>query len=431
MSDSKPSNHLAPASIWQPDLVYALTLFCIAAAVVGAALNSGGVLSGEYGWGTALFFIAYGLFTITMGFPHQEFGHVSFDRVAQVASILVLGPVDAAWINGLASLIYPWHRLLAGTPLRTVITAALNNAGLMSLVILLCGSLYQFIGGPIPLLRLDFRVGAFLLLLALSMQFVNDLGMMVLLYLRKLKPSSLLNVFTTGVEIVSVLIAIVIAMAYTTLDTTYFVLLLVVLTIGMLVLKQYALMRHKLEALVEDRTEELRLKSIEMERQATHDMLTGLHNRRYVDHYLQRELEEARQHGRDLTIALADIDHFKQINDRFSHSVGDEVLRRIAEILVDRCRKTDVVARYGGEEFLLCFPDTDSEFAGQICSQIRMAVQNEDWTELNERIGQQLKVTLSFGIAAMGSDSRRTTILHDADTHLYQAKDKGRNRIVS
>jgi diguanylate cyclase (GGDEF)-like protein len=356
---------------------------------------------------------------------------VSFDRVAQVASILVLGPVDAAWINGLASLIYPWHRLWSGVPARTVLTAALNNAGLMSLTILLCGLLYQQVGGPIPIVELDFRIAGLLLLLALSMQLVNDLGMMVLLHLRNLKPSSLLNVFTTGVELVSVLIAILFAVAYTSLGSNYFGLLLVVTSIGMLVLKQYAIMRLRLEALVQERTEELRLKTIELERQATHDKLTGLLNRRYADDYMAREIEVARRHNRTLTIALADIDHFKKINDRFSHGIGDEVLRRVADILVDRCRKTDLVARYGGEEFLLCFPDTDPDFAEQICSQIRMAVENADWSDINERIGQEISITMSFGIAAMSSDSRCTTILNDADTRLYQAKNTGRNRVVS
>ena len=189
-------------------------------------------------------------------------------------------------------------------------------------------------------------------------------------------------------------------------------------------------MRHKLEALVEERTTELQEKSIELERQATHDKLTSLFNRRYADDYLERQIESARRYDRDFTIALADIDHFKQINDRFSHAVGDEVLRRVAEILANRCRKTDVVARYGGEEFLLCFPDTNSDFAEQICGDIRTAVENADWSEVCEEIGTQLYITISFGIAQAGNDMRRTAILSAADTRLYQAKKKGRNLVV-
>jgi len=204
-----------------------------------------------------------------------------------------------------------------------------------------------------------------------------------------------------------------------------------VLSLGMLLLKQFAQMRYKLEALVDERTEELRLKSMELERQATHDTLTGLFNRRYADDYLQREIEATRRHDRDFTIALADIDHFKQINDRYSHAVGDEVLCRVANILVDRCRKTDVVARYGGEEFLLCFPDTSSDFAEQICGQIRTAIERADWSAVTPQSGEQLKITVSFGIAEVGDESRRTTILSDADTRLYEAKHKGRNRVVA
>jgi diguanylate cyclase (GGDEF)-like protein len=215
------------------------------------------------------------------------------------------------------------------------------------------------------------------------------------------------------------------------MDLTAFVLLLSVLSLGMLVLTWYADMRHRLELLVEERTDELRRKSLELERQATHDKLTGLFNRRYADDYLQREIENAKRHARDFTIALADIDHFKQINDRFSHAAGDEVLRRIARILANRCRKTDVVARYGGEEFLLCFPETSADFAEQICGQIRAAIEKADWSAIAHLVGNDFHITISFGIAEIGEDSRRTTILGDADSRLYQAKHEGRNRVVA
>jgi diguanylate cyclase (GGDEF)-like protein len=240
----------------------------------------------------------------------------------------------------------------------------------------------------------------------------------------------LLNAFSTGVELGSVLIAVVIAIVFVRMELAVVALVLVVLSAGMFMLKQYANMRHKLEALVEARTMELREKSLELERQATHDKLTGLLNRRYADDYLERQIESARRYDRDFTIALADIDHFKQINDRFSHAVGDEVLRRVAEILVNRCRKTDVVARYGGEEFLLCFPDTSVEFAEQICGDIRTTVENTEWTEISGEFGTHLYTTISFGIAQAGNDSRRKSILSDADTRLYQAKKKGRNLVV-
>ena len=416
--------------LWRPDFIYSTLLFSASAVVLFFVTQRTGFLTSSYGSGTALFFLAYGLFTITMGYPHPNFGHVSFDRAAQVSSILVLGPVDAAWINGLASLLYPWHRLWKGVPFNAVLTASLHNAGMMSMVILSCGSLYAYLGGPVPLDHLNIAAAGLLLLLMLSMQLLNDLSMLGLIYLRKGDPSKLLNVFSTGVELVSVLIAIVVAMVYVRMEPVAVALVLIVLSLGMLVLKQYAQMRNKLEALVEERTDELKQKSLELERQATHDKLTGLFNRRYADHYLKRQIETANRHGRDFTIALADIDRFKQINDRYSHAIGDEVLCRVADILVNRCRKTDVVARYGGEEFLLCFPDTNSDFAEQICGDIRTAVETADWSPISDKIGGHIQITISFGISQAVNDTRRTTILSAADTRLYQAKKKGRNLVV-
>ena len=240
-----------------------------------------------------------------------------------------------------------------------------------------------------------------------------------------------MNVFTTGVELGSVLIAVLVALVFVQNELSEFILLLIVLSLGMLVLRSYAEMRSRLEALVDERTEALRLKSLELERQATHDKLTGLYNRRYADDYLQREIEQAHRSNRDFTVALADIDHFKQINDRYSHAIGDRVLCRVADILLSRCRKTDVVARYGGEEFLLCFPDTSAEFAEQICGQLRLAVEQAEWSDIGKQAGGDLSITMSFGIAQVADDSRRATLLSEADTRLYRAKNRGRNRVVA
>ncbi len=414
----------------RPDFVYSALLFAVAVCVLYFVTQRTGLLTSNYGPGTALFFLAFGLFTITMGYPHPNFGHVSFDRAAQIGSILVLGPVDAAWINGLASLLYPWHRLWQGVPVSAVLTASLHNAGIMSMVILGCGSLYTYLGGRVPLDHISVSAAGLLLLLMLCMHLLNHLSMLIIVYLRKRDSSKLLNAFSTAVEFGSVLIAVVIAIVYVRMEPAVVALIVIVLSLGMFVLKKYAEMHDKLEALVEERTIELQEKSLELERQATHDKLTSLFNRRYADDYLEREIESARRHNRDFTIALADIDHFKQINDRFSHAVGDQVLHRVAEILVNRCRKTDIVARYGGEEFLLCFPDTNSDFAEQICGDIRTAVENADWSEISEELGAHLHITISFGIAQAGADMRRTSILSAADTRLYQAKKKGRNLVV-
>ena len=230
----------ARSRFWRADFAYSCLLLVAAGAIVLQVSATSGFMSGGYGWGTAMFFFVYALFTITMGYPHPGFGHVSFDRAAQVASILVLGPVDAAWINGLASLVYPWHRLRKGVPLETVMTASFNNAGMMSLVILGCGSLYVSLGGPLPLQAFDLEAAGLILLLLLSMQLANDLGMLAIVYLRRGDPAQLLNVFSTGVELVSGLIAVVVALSFATMERSAFMLLLVVLSIGMLVLKRYA-----------------------------------------------------------------------------------------------------------------------------------------------------------------------------------------------
>jgi hypothetical protein len=133
---------------WRGDILFASLMFVAACVAFWFASHESGLMLHGYGWPTATFFLAYGIFTITVGYPHPGFGHVSFDRVAQVASILVLGPLDAAWINGLASLIYPWHRLFNNVPFRTVVVASLHNAGMMTLVVLGCGLLYTYLGGP-------------------------------------------------------------------------------------------------------------------------------------------------------------------------------------------------------------------------------------------------------------------------------------------
>ena len=427
MSESAPTTRQNDDRLWRPDLVYSVLL--LATAVVAVAITAGdtGFLAGEHGIGTAGFFLVFGLFTIATGFPHPVFGHVSFDRVAQVMSILVLGPVDAAWVNGLASLIYPWQRLRLGVSLRLVVTASLHNAGLMTLVILGGGLLYEYIGGAVPVTALDLGSGMLVLVLVLGMQLINDVGMMFMLYLRNMDPKLVFNGFTMVVEYVAAAAGIVLAIAFTNEPLPYFVLLLAVFAAGMLVIMKYALMRVRLENLVDERTEELKVQAEEFERQATHDKLTGLPNRRHADSYLQQQVDIAQRGRRSGALALADVDHFKRINDGYSHAIGDQVLERVARILRDGCRKTDFVARYGGEEFMLYFPDTGVERAMQVCSELRQAVQGADWSD----IAPDFAVTISFGLAEIRDDAHSRTLLDEADTRLYRAKREGRNRVIA
>src|SRR5688572_7797033 len=170
-----------PASWPRAQVIYVVALFTFAWTLVAIAVARGDVLplsSAEIA--SAAFFFVYGLFTISMGYQHPSLGYYSFDRVAQVASILVLGPVLAAVINGLASFVYPWHRLRKGKSLADVVFAALNNSGLMASIILVAGAAYSGLGGPVPLTSLTGPAIAALLALVLGMQILNDAGMLAL-----------------------------------------------------------------------------------------------------------------------------------------------------------------------------------------------------------------------------------------------------------
>jgi diguanylate cyclase (GGDEF)-like protein len=409
-------------------MVYAAVIFTVAAAAVGIAVDRAGGPLPQGQWLTAAFFFGYGLFTISVGYRGPNRHYYSFDRISQVASILVLGPVDAAWINGLASLAYPLHRLRLGVPSRSVLGAALANSGIMSLMVLGAGSAYTAIGGAAPLLQLHGADIWSVLLLVVLMQVVNDIGMLGLTLASGRAIRGAFSPFSHALELCSAAAAVVVALVYNRLDPAAFILLLFVLGIGMLALRQFAVMRNRLEGIVEERTQSLREQSLELERQATHDNLTGLFNRRYADSWLVQQLEHLhRHHPQPLTVALADIDNFKQINDRHSHATGDEVLRRVAALLRQNCRAGDMVARYGGEEFLFCFPRTELREALGLCESLRSAVAAGNWAELGLPHG----VTISFGVAARRGDSTLDSLLRQADGRLYAAKDDGRNRVVA
>jgi diguanylate cyclase (GGDEF)-like protein len=173
--------------------------------------------------------------------------------------------------------------------------------------------------------------------------------------------------------------------------------------------------------------EALMRQSEELEREATHDGLTTLPNRRYLERQLEDEFVNIQDPEMQLCIALADIDHFKQVNDKFSHATGDEVLRVIAEIFRANMRGEDTVGRYGGEEFALIFPDTPKDIAETILERLRKAVESYDWA----RIQPSLRVTVSIGLAQAEAHHNRIALMNIADTNLYVAKHAGRNRVIS
>ncbi len=167
---------------------------------------------------------------------------------------------------------------------------------------------------------------------------------------------------------------------------------------------------------------------------ATYEGLTGLLRREALLEQLDRELERALRYGRPLTVAMADLDHFKAINDRHGHLAGDALLRRVAQVLADGLRSSDWIGRYGGEEFLLVLPETDLAGGAAVAEKLRSRVQG---TQVEaEEGGGSFSATLSIGLASLsglaGPREGRTTgrdLIAAADRALYAAKDGGRNQV--
>lgn len=171
--------------------------------------------------------------------------------------------------------------------------------------------------------------------------------------------------------------------------------------------------------------DKLRQQSKELERLARQDPLTRLYNRRYLEENLEREFAAARRYKFPLSVAMVDIDHFKQINDSFSHQIGDDVLRLIGQILESSCRGVDFASRYGGEEFALVFPQTDLTGTLIACERIRQRVENHIWNDIHP----QLKVTVSIGVSSDPTLTNHEKLLAAADEQLYAAKRAGRNLV--
>ena len=157
------------------------------------------------------------------------------------------------------------------------------------------------------------------------------------------------------------------------------------------------------------------------------DPLTRALNRRFLPAILGREIAFSNEHNSPLCVILLDVDHFKQINDRFGHQTGDMVLREVAQIVMDQVRPSDFVFRYGGEEFLIVLNETGVEQARAVAERIRYALQQ---SAIEASAGEELRVTASFGVAAHGGHPDQKYLIKVADDALYAAKAEGRNRVV-
>ncbi len=156
---------------------------------------------------------------------------------------------------------------------------------------------------------------------------------------------------------------------------------------------------------------------------ANTDALTGLPNRRHGMQRLQHEIDRAHRLGQDLSIAIVDVDHFKAINDRFGHNVGDEVLRRVGRGLREALRRIDFVARWGGEEFMVVLPGTALRTGLIAAERLRARVEGDDKADATHR------ATVSVGIAMHASGESLDALVARADAGLYDAKRLGRNRV--
>ena len=177
--------------------------------------------------------------------------------------------------------------------------------------------------------------------------------------------------------------------------------------------------------------EQLHAQAEQLKEMSVRDELTGLYNRRYFNSHTSQAFETAKRYNHPLSMMIGDIDNFKQVNDRFSHAVGDEVLKQVAKLIDEHTRASDIVARYGGEEFVIAFPETGLADAMAACEKIRHSIESFDW----QNIHADLIVTMSMGLAEginLAADDRiesHERLIQFADHELYKAKHMGKNRV--
>jgi diguanylate cyclase (GGDEF)-like protein len=176
-------------------------------------------------------------------------------------------------------------------------------------------------------------------------------------------------------------------------------------------------------------SEELRRMNEQLRRLSITDPLTGLYNRRQFEELMNTEILLSLRHGDANSLLAIDIDHFKRINDTFGHKAGDAVLRRLADLLVENVRRSDMVCRVGGEEFVVCLKRTPESQAMNVAEKLRKAIADANFYVDEDRIA----VTISIGIASVPSATpaqRAEELFEQADKALYYSKEHGRNRVT-
>jgi diguanylate cyclase (GGDEF)-like protein len=175
------------------------------------------------------------------------------------------------------------------------------------------------------------------------------------------------------------------------------------------------------------RSNDLAAANARIEELAQLDELTGALNRRYIMRFVNDEIAKVQRSAGTSCVAIIDLDHFKKINDRFGHPVGDEVLRGFAHAIFADIRMIDRFGRQGGEEFLLLLPDTDMDHAVQILDRLRDRIAQLDWAT----VSPDLSLTISAGVSTIRPNDTAEDVLARADRALYSAKDAGRNRVFA
>lgn len=166
--------------------------------------------------------------------------------------------------------------------------------------------------------------------------------------------------------------------------------------------------------------------NIALREASTHDPLTGLGNRRLLVERLKEESDRSRRYSRPLSIAMLDIDHFKQVNDEHGHELGDQVLVEVSRIMEEQVRDQDLCGRWGGEEFLIILPETHVDAACRVLERVR-----DNIAALQVQIGEQsIGITVSIGVAEHEDEEAYSDTINQADWALLTAKRSGRNRLA-
>ena len=196
--------------------------------------------------------------------------------------------------------------------------------------------------------------------------------------------------------------------------------------IALILLLIYKELRSKaiLQQKIKERTKELLIANKQLEEMAHVDSLTGAHNRRYLYEIAKKLIPFVKRENQTLSVAMFDLDDFKDVNDTYGHDIGDEVLKIFVTTIKNSIRESDIFVRFGGEEFVLLLPNTDSEDAKIITEKLRKLIENCNKVD-------SVRFTVSIGVATfIPKKDDLESILKKADEALYKAKDSGRNRVV-